>query len=122
MTLYRVLSQAFVKEVGKAFHGGLEKLYKSGESLCPGSRSSEGTFTVKRGTKAKMRRRKSRGINQGSSRRTLRAEEMGTQMSCINVDHITQERWGPALVDADDLQRYWRGRLGGTVRALQRNQ
>ena len=26
---------------------------------------------------------------------------MGTQKSCINVDHIAKERWGPPLVDAD---------------------
>ena len=30
---------------------------------------------------------------------TLRAE-VGTQ-TCINVDHIAKERWGPPLVDAD---------------------
>ena len=32
---------------------------------------------------------------------TLRAEEVGTQKSCINVDHTAKERWGPPLVDAD---------------------
>ena len=32
---------------------------------------------------------------------TLSAEEVGTQKSCINVDHIVKERWGPPLVDAD---------------------
>ena len=32
---------------------------------------------------------------------TLRAEEEGTWKSCINVDHIVKERWGPPLVDAD---------------------
>ena len=32
---------------------------------------------------------------------TLRADEMGTVKSCINVDHIAMERWGPPLVDAD---------------------
>ena len=31
---------------------------------------------------------------------TLRAE-VGTLKSCINVDHIAQEKWGPHLVDAD---------------------
>ena len=29
---------------------------------------------------------------------TLRAEEVGTQKPCINVDHIAKERWGPPLV------------------------
>ena len=29
------------------------------------------------------------------------AEEVGTWKSCINVDHIAKERWGPPLVDAD---------------------
>ena len=32
---------------------------------------------------------------------TLRAEEVGTWKSYINVDHIAKERWGPPLVDAD---------------------
>ena len=32
---------------------------------------------------------------------TLRAEEVRTQKSCINVDHIAEERRGPPLVDAD---------------------
>ena len=32
---------------------------------------------------------------------TLRAEEVGTWTSCINVDHIAKWRWGPPLVDDD---------------------
>ena len=32
---------------------------------------------------------------------TLRAEEVGTWKSYINVDHIAKERLGPPLVDAD---------------------
>ena len=49
-----------------------------------------------------MRREEPRGVNQGSPKElTLRAEEVGTQKSCINVDHIAQDRWGPLLVDAD---------------------
>ena len=32
---------------------------------------------------------------------TLRAEEVRTQKSCINVDHIAEERRGPPLVDAE---------------------
>ena len=31
----------------------------------------------------------------------LRADEVGTWKSCINVDFITKERWGPPVVDAD---------------------
>ena len=31
---------------------------------------------------------------------TLRAEEVGTWKSYINVDHKAKERWGPHLVDA----------------------
>ena len=31
---------------------------------------------------------------------TLGAEEVGTWKSCINVDHMAKERWGPPLVDA----------------------
>ena len=37
----------------------------------------------------------------GSEELTLRAEEVGSQKSCINVDHIAEDRWGPPLVDAD---------------------
>ena len=33
----------------------------------------------------------------------LRAEEVGTWKSCINVDRIAKERWGLLLVDADCL-------------------
>ena len=32
---------------------------------------------------------------------TLRAEEVGTWKSYVNVDHIANERWGPLLVDDD---------------------
>ena len=32
---------------------------------------------------------------------TLRAEEVGTCKSYINVDHIKKKRWGPPLVDYD---------------------
>ena len=32
---------------------------------------------------------------------TLRAEEVGTWKSYINVDHTEKERWGPPLVVAD---------------------
>ena len=32
---------------------------------------------------------------------TLRADEMGFWKSCINVDHIAKEIWGPPLADAD---------------------
>ena len=32
---------------------------------------------------------------------TLRAEEVGTWKTYINVDHIAKERWGPPLVDTD---------------------
>ena len=32
---------------------------------------------------------------------TLRADEVGTRKSCINVDHIAKEEWGPPMVDAD---------------------
>ena len=32
---------------------------------------------------------------------TLRAEEVGTRESYINVDHIEKERWGPPVVDTD---------------------
>ena len=32
---------------------------------------------------------------------TQRAEEVGSQKSCINVDHMAEDRWGPPLVDAE---------------------
>ena len=39
-------------------------------------------------------------IREGPEELTLRAE-VGTQKSCIDEDHVAQERWGPPLVDAD---------------------
>ena len=63
------------------------------------SSSSEGLFEVRRpkceeGSPEVL-------IREGLEELTLRAEEVGTQKSCINVDHIAQERWGSPLVDAD---------------------
>ena len=40
-------------------------------------------------------------IREGPEELTLRTEEVGSQKSCINVDHIAEDRWGPRLVDAD---------------------
>ena len=40
-------------------------------------------------------------VREGPEELTLRAEEVGTQKSCINDDHVAQERWGPPLADAD---------------------
>ena len=39
-------------------------------------------------------------IREGPEELTLRAEEVESQKSCINVDHIAKERWGLPLVDA----------------------
>ena len=39
--------------------------------------------------------------DQSAKKETLRAEEVNTQKSCINVDHMAQDRWEPPLVDAD---------------------
>ena len=47
---------------------------------------------------------------------TLRANEVGTWKSCINVDHIAKERWGRPLVDADwhaFCQAIYKGIQGG---------
>ena len=38
-------------------------------------------------------------IREGPEEVTLRAEEVNTQKSCINVDHIAQDRWRPPLVE-----------------------
>ena len=40
-------------------------------------------------------------MREGDEELTLRTEEVGSKKSCINVDHIAQDRWGPPLVDAD---------------------
>ena len=40
-------------------------------------------------------------IREGPEELTLRAEEVGSQKSCINVDHTAEDRWRPPLVDAD---------------------
>ena len=39
-------------------------------------------------------------MRQGPEELTLRAEEVGFQKACINVDHIAEDNWGPPLVDA----------------------
>ena len=40
-------------------------------------------------------------IREGPEELTPRAEEVGSKKSCINIDHIAEDRWGPFLVDAD---------------------
>ena len=57
-------------------------------------------------------------VREGPEELTLRAEE-ATHKSCINVDHIAQERWRPPLVDADwhaFCQANYKGIEGKTVR------
>ena len=69
-----------------------------------------------------------RSIREAPEELTLRAEAVGTKKSCINADHIAQERWGPPLVDAAwhaFCQAIYKGigwrRLGIIVRLLLRN-
>ena len=38
---------------------------------------------------------------EGPEELTLRTEEVGSQKSCINVDHIAEDRWRPSMVNAD---------------------
>ena len=48
-------------------------------------------------------------IVQGPDELTLREEECGAQKSCINLEHIADDKWEPPLVDADwhaFFQRY----------------
>ena len=40
-------------------------------------------------------------FREGPEDLTLRTEEVRSKKSCISVDHISQDRWGPPLVDAD---------------------
>ena len=40
-------------------------------------------------------------IREGADELTLRADEVGTLKTFINIHHIEFERWGPPLVDAD---------------------
>ena len=69
-------------------------------------------------------------IREGPEELTLRAEEVGSQKSCINVDHTAEDRWGPPLVDADwhaFCQAIYKGFEGSEweeliVRAPQRNE
>ena len=49
------------------------------------------------GEKATCEPREPNAINQGRSR----GADAESQKSCINVDHIAEDRWGPPLVDAD---------------------
>ena len=46
-------------------------------------------------------RREVVSIREGPEQLTLTTEEVESQKSCINVDHIAQDRWRPRLVDAD---------------------
>ena len=95
---------------------------------CCGSESSEGQYKVF----SKVRRPKCEEespevlIREGPKELTLRAEEVGTQKSCINVAHIAQDKWKPPLVDADwhaFCQAIFKGiegkKLGGIVRLLE---
>ena len=61
---------------------------------------------LKKGTRSfEVRRCEEEGhevsIREGPEELTLRTEEVRSKKSCINVDHIAQDRWGPPLVDAD---------------------
>ena len=40
-------------------------------------------------------------IREGPQELTLRAEEVGSQKACINVDHTAEDTWGSPLFDAD---------------------
>ena len=40
-------------------------------------------------------------IREGPEELTLKAEAVGAQKSCINVEHMADDRWRPPLVDAD---------------------
>ena len=40
-------------------------------------------------------------VRESPDEMTLRAEEVGSWTSCINVDHIEKEKWGSHLVDYD---------------------
>ena len=40
-------------------------------------------------------------IREGADELTLRAEEVGTLIGCINIDHIEDDRWKSPLVDSD---------------------
>ena len=49
----------------------------------------------------KMRVEREVLVRESPEELTLRAEELGTQKSRINVDPIENQRWGPPLLDAD---------------------
>ena len=49
-------------------------------------------------------------IREGPEELTLRAEEVGTQKLCVNVDHTWQDRWGPPwwmLIGMHSATRRW---------------
>ena len=61
-------------------------------------------------------------VREGPNELTLRAGEVGTWKSYINVDHIEKERWGPPLVDYDwYVHRHRRRRLVRAKRCKERS-
>ena len=53
-------------------------------------------------------------IREGPEELTLRAEEVGSQKSCITIGHIAEDRWRPPLVDADWHAAKWKSESAGT--------
>ena len=54
------------------------------------------------GTKAEVPRGVPRGVNQGRSRGIdAQSRRSWFPKECINVDHISEDRWRPPLIDAD---------------------
>ena len=76
-------------------HEGAPRICTSRQSSCPGSRTLERRF----GNFGKPRPKGSEGepevtVRESPDELTLRAEEVGTWKSYINIDHVAKERWG----------------------------
>ena len=54
-------------------------------------------------------------VREKSDELTLRAQEVGTSKTYINVNHIEEERWGLPLVDYD-----WHALLSSVIRRHRR--
>ena len=73
---------------------GVRKFIQVDNHRAPEVGTPERRLGVTYSTQAERTRRVPRGDGQESpDELTLRAEEVGTWKSCINVDHIEKERW-----------------------------
>ena len=84
----------------KGIMEGLRKFVKMDNHCALGDHLNEGMrpFEVRR---PKFEEGCPEASWEGPEELTLRAKVVGSQKSCISVEHIAEDRWAPPLVDAD---------------------